>query len=197
MYTLIRLYLLTGDIFDKLGQRHSTYALGITDTRIGNYQYFVSDRKQKIATYRLKTNYFIGGGRGGNGTERPVFQTKSRKQMQTCSQYSIWFIQYHFKYVIARKVRKCPLSPFVTSNVVLSYLVRMADILARLAQKADSLSALQLTDALWYSLSNTPTTPPIHPYPQAPPPPPPPPPHPTFWTAPPPLYLDISIIVLR
>ena len=62
--------------------------------------------------------------------------------------------------MIARKVRKCPLSPFVTSNVVLSYLVRMADILARLAQKADSLSALQLTGALWYSLSNTPTTPP-------------------------------------
>ena len=41
-----------------------------------------------------------------------------------------------FLYVIARKVRKCPLSPFVTSNVVLSCLVRMADILARLAQKA-------------------------------------------------------------
>ena len=40
-----------------------------------------------------------------------------------------------FLYVIARKVRKCPLSPFVTSNVVLSCLVRMADILARLAQR--------------------------------------------------------------
>ena len=64
-----------------------------------------------------------------------------------------------FLYVIARKVRKCPLSPFVTSNVVLSCLVRMADILARLAQKADSLSALQLTGALWYSLTNTPTLP--------------------------------------
>ena len=37
-----------------------------------------------------------------------------------------------FLYVIARKVRKCPLSPFVTSNVVFSCLVRMADILARL-----------------------------------------------------------------
>ena len=46
-----------------------------------------------------------------------------------------------FLYVIARKVRKCPLSPFMTSNIVLSWLVRMADILARLAQKADSLSA--------------------------------------------------------
>ena len=44
--------------------------------------------------------------------------------------------------------------------VALSCLVRMADILARLAQKADSLSALQLTGALWYSLSNTPTPPP-------------------------------------
>ena len=66
-----------------------------------------------------------------------------------------------FLYVITRKVRKCPLSPFVTSNVVLSCLVRMADILARLAQKANSLSALQLTGALWYSLSNTPTPPSI------------------------------------
>ena len=47
-----------------------------------------------------------------------------------------------FLYVIARKVRKCPLSPFVTSYIVLSCLVRMADILARLVQKADSLSAL-------------------------------------------------------
>ena len=46
-----------------------------------------------------------------------------------------------FLYVISRKVQKCPLSPFVTSNVVLSCLVRMADILAGLAQKADSLSA--------------------------------------------------------
>ena len=44
--------------------------------------------------------------------------------------------------MIARKVRKCPLSPFVTNNVVLSCLVRMADVLARLVQKADSLSAL-------------------------------------------------------
>ena len=75
-----------------------------------------------------------------------------------------------FLYVIARKVRKCPLSPFVTSNVVLSCLVRMADILARLAQKADSLSALQLTGALWYSLSNKPT-PPLHPTPSLRPPP--------------------------
>ena len=61
--------------------------------------------------------------------------------------------------MIAHKVRKCPLSPFVTSNVILSCLVRMADILARLAQKADSLSALQLTGARWYSLSNTPLPP--------------------------------------
>ena len=44
-----------------------------------------------------------------------------------------------FLYVIARKVRKCPLSPFVTSNVVLSCLVQMAD----------SLCALQLTGALF------------------------------------------------
>ena len=43
-----------------------------------------------------------------------------------------------FLYVIARKVRKCPLSPFVTSNVVLSCLVRMADILARLVQTCTS-----------------------------------------------------------
>ena len=64
-----------------------------------------------------------------------------------------------------------PIVAFRDNNVVLSCLVRMADILARLAQKADSLSALQLTGALWYSLSNTPTLPPafIPPYPQPPP----------------------------
>ena len=49
--------------------------------------------------------------------------------------------------------------PFVTSNVVLSCLVRMADILAQLVQKADSLSALQLTGALftinWGTLCQT------------------------------------------
>ena len=69
---------------------------------------------------------------------------------------------------------------------VLSCLVRMADILAGLAQKADSLSALQLTGALCYSLSNTPIRPPPHSFlPAAFAPPPPP--HPTFWTTPPPL----------
>ena len=92
-------------------------------------------------------------------------------------------------YVIARKVRKCPLSPVVTSNIVLSGLARLADILARLVQMADSLSALQLTGALftinWGTLCQT-HLPPIHPYPY-PQPPPPPPPTPTFWTAPPPL----------
>ena len=80
-------------------------------------------------------------------------------------------------YVIARKVRKCPLSPVVTSNVVLSGLVRLADILARLVQMADSLSALQLTGALftinWGTLCQT-HLPPIHPYPYPQPPPPPP-----------------------
>ena len=74
-----------------------------------------------------------------------------------------------FLYVIARKVRKCPLSPFVTSNVFLSCLLGMADILARLAQKADSLSALQLTGTLWYSLS-THTPPPFIPTPSLRPP---------------------------
>ena len=86
-----------------------------------------------------------------------------------------------FLYVIARKVRKCPLSPFVTSYVVLSCLVRMADILARLVQKADSLSALQLTGAFftinWGSLFQTHLPPSPHsflPPASAPPPPPPP-----------------------
>ena len=71
-------------------------------------------------------------------------------------------------YVIARKVRKCPLPPVVTSNVVLSGLVRLADILARLVQMADSLSALQLTGALftvnWDALCQThlPPPPPSH-----------------------------------
>ena len=78
--------------------------------------------------------------------------------------------------MIACKVRKYLLSPFVTSNVVLSCLVRMADILARLAQKAGTLSALQLIGALCYSLSNTPT-PPFISTPSLRPPPPPPPPH--------------------
>ena len=36
----------------------------------------------------------------------------------------------------------------------------MEDVLARLVKEADSLSALQLTGALWKSLSNTPTPPP-------------------------------------
>ena len=76
-----------------------------------------------------------------------------------------------FLYVIARKVRKCPLSPFVTSNVVLSCLVRMAGILARLVQMTDSLSALQLTGALftidWGTLCQThlPPPPPFTPIP--------------------------------
>ena len=89
-----------------------------------------------------------------------------------------------FLYVIARKVRKCPLSPFVTSNVVLSCLVRMADILTRLVQKADSLSALQLTGALftinWGTLRQTHLPPDSSLPPSLRPPPPP-----TFWTAPP------------
>ena len=35
VHTLIRLYLLTGDIFDKLRQRHSTIRTWDSDTRIG------------------------------------------------------------------------------------------------------------------------------------------------------------------
>ena len=97
-----------------------------------------------------------------------------------------------FLYVIARKVRKCPLSPFVTSNVVLSCLVRMADILVRPVQKADSLSALQLTGALftitWGTLCQTH----LPPHSSLPPASAPPPPLPTFWTAPPPL--DVYVI---
>ena len=96
-----------------------------------------------------------------------------------------------FLNMIPRKVGKCPLSSFVTSNVVLSCLVRMADILVRLVQKADSLSASQLTGALftinWGSVCQT-HLPPIHPYPQ-----PPPPPH-TFWTALPPLVSVIALV---
>ena len=81
-----------------------------------------------------------------------------------------------FLYVIARKVRKCPLSPFVTSYVVLSCPVRMADILARLVEKADSLSALQLTGALftinWGTLCQTHLPPPHSSLPQTSAPPP-------------------------
>ena len=75
-----------------------------------------------------------------------------------------------FLYVITRKVRKCPLSPFVTSNIVLPCLVRMADILARLVQKANSLSALQLTGVLFVKNTYTPT---FIPTPSLRPPPPP------------------------
>ena len=85
--------------------------------------------------------------------------------------------------MIARKVRKCPLSPVVTSNVVLSGLLRLADILARLVQMSDSLSALQLTGALfiinWGTLCQT-HLPPHSTLPLTPasaPPPPSPPPH--------------------
>ena len=81
--------------------------------------------------------------------------------------------------MIARKVRKCPLSPVVTSNVVLSGLVRLADILARLVQMADSLFALQLTGALftinWGTLCQT-HLPPHSPLPLPPASAPPPPP---------------------
>ena len=119
----------------------------------------------------------IGGGRGGAGPtflQMVFFYVRTpgipnqKSQADADMPANIAFDLFNiFFYVIACKVRKCPLSPFVTSNVVLSCLVRMADILARLAQKADSLSALQLTGALCYSLSNTPTPPPshIHPYP--------------------------------
>ena len=130
----------------------------------------------------------IGGGRGGagGGACPPLFcrwylflhanarHSKPKVASRCRHAANVAFNLFNiFLYVIARKVRKCPLSPFVTSNFVLSCLVRMADILARLAQKAHSLSALQLTGALCYSLSNTPI-PPIHSHPQPPPPPPPP-----------------------
>ena len=76
-------------------------------------------------------------------------------------------------YVIARKVRKCPLSPVVTNNVALSGLVRLADILVRLVQTTDSLSALLLTGALftinWGTLCQTHLSPPFTPTPAPPP----------------------------
>ena len=133
----------------------------------------------KLAVLSLKAvnrESNIGGGRGGAGgtlappplfcrwyffftCEHPAFQTKSRNQMQNAANIAFDLFNI-FLYVIARKVRKCPLSPFLASNVVLSCLVRMEDVLAQLVQKADSLSALRLTGALWSSLSNTPTPPP-------------------------------------
>ena len=75
----------------------------------------------------------------------PNQKSQADADMQQIKKLDIAFNLFNiFLYVIARKVRKCPLSPFVTSNVVLSCLVRMADILARLVQMPDSLSALQL-----------------------------------------------------
>ena len=88
-----------------------------------------------------------GGGGGGGGRPKP--KVASRCRHAASYKFDIAFDLFNiFLYVIARKVRKCPLSPFVTSNV-LSCLVRMADILARLVQMADSLSAFQLTSALF------------------------------------------------
>ena len=75
----------------------------------------------------------------------PNQKSQADADMQQIKKMDIAFHLFNiFLYVIARKVRKCPLSPFVTSNLVLSCLVRMADILARLVQMPDSLSALQL-----------------------------------------------------
>ena len=62
MYTFIlRLYLLTGDIFDKLRQRCSTYALGIAyrDSRHSNWKLLTFHLQRQKAkelheTYRLK-----------------------------------------------------------------------------------------------------------------------------------------------
>ena len=88
-----------------------------------------------------------GGGGGGGGRSKP--KVASRCRHAASYKFDIAFDLFNiFLYVIARKVRKCPLSPFVTSNV-LSCLVRMADILARLVQMADSLSAFQLTSTLF------------------------------------------------
>ena len=61
-----------------------------------------------------------------------------------------------------------PIVAFVTSNVVLSCLVWMAGILARLVQMTDSLSALQLTGVLF--VKHTYPPPPLTPYLQPPPP---------------------------
>ena len=128
----------------------------------------------------------IGGGRGGAGGALPPHLRKWGAAPPPPPLFCRWFFFLHanarhskpkvasgcrhtaniafdlfniFLYVIARKVRKCPLSPFVTSNVVLPCRVRMADILVRLVQKADSLSALQLTGALftinWGTLCQT------------------------------------------
>ena len=88
---------------------------------------------------------FIGGGRGGaGGALAPPLPTflqmvfflhanarHSKPKVASRCRYAanIAFDLFNiFLYVIARKVRKCPLSPFVTSNVVLSCLVRMTDI---------------------------------------------------------------------
>ena len=83
----------------------------------------------------------IGGGRGGAGGAHffaDVFflqanaqhskpKVASRCRHAANKAFDLFNI---FLYVIAHKVRKCPLSPFVTSNIVLLCLVRMADILA-------------------------------------------------------------------
>ena len=54
LYTLIRLYLLTGDIFEKL--RHPTYALGIVTHELKLFSQR-QNAKELYAIYPLKTNY--------------------------------------------------------------------------------------------------------------------------------------------
>ena len=148
--------------------------------------------------------HLIGGGQGGAGgggacpptfLQMFFFLHANAKVASRCRHAAnIAFDLFNIiLYVIARKVRKCPLSPVVTSNVVLSGLVRLADILARLVQMADSLSTLiQLTGALftinWGTLCQTHLHPSLSPLPLPSAPPPP-----IFWTAPPPLHLKPSL----
>ena len=144
---------------------------------------------ERCFSFCYQRNAYIGGGRGRAGgalappppifLQMVIFLHANAKVASRCRHaVNIAFDLFNiFLYVIARKVGKCPLSPFVTSKVVLSGLVRMANILARLVQMADSLSALQLTGALftinWGTLCQThlPTfTPTPTPTPSLPPP---------------------------
>ena len=118
---------------------------------INSYRAFEAEMPKQLRTSLQNLDVFfknIGGGLGLFCKWYFFLHTNARhSKPKVASRFrhaaNIAFDLFNiFLYVIARKVRKCPLSPFVTSNVVLSCLVRMADVLARLVQKADSLSAL-------------------------------------------------------
>ena len=127
----------------------------------------------------------IGGGRGGADGffllanarhSKPKVASRCRHAANLA--YDLFNI---FLYVIARKVRKYLLSPFVTSNVVLSCHCANGRHFGATCTKGRQPVCFTIDwRTLLLFVKHTYPPPPV----SAPPPPPPPP---TFWTAPPPL----------